>query len=119
MFAGVSDQLWLWINTEGYRASPELREIVPALPDESTQRHWTNRAADEALVEGNEIYRLVRDLYQRHVGEIGEARGVLDFGCGWGRMIRFFLKDLEGEPVDGGRPQSIADRLLPDEQPLV
>ena len=54
LFAGVSDQLWLWINTEGYRASPELREIVPALPDESTQRHWTNRAADEALVEGDE-----------------------------------------------------------------
>ena len=101
IFGDVSDPFWLWINTDGYRNSAQLRRILPGLPDESVQRQWTNRAADEALAEGNQIYRLVRGLYERHVGEIGGADGILDFGCGWGRMVRFFLRDVDGDRLTG------------------
>lgn len=101
VFGDVQDDFWLWINTEGYRSSPALRELLPPLPQEQVQRKWTNRAGDETLVEGFGIYSLVRTLYERHVGAIGDAEDLLDFGCGWGRVIRFFLRDLDHHRLKG------------------
>ena len=73
LFGEASDDLWLWINTEGYRRSSALRGLLPALPEEDVQRYWTFRAGDDTLVEAFGIYLLVRDLYQRHVGDVGDA----------------------------------------------
>jgi hypothetical protein len=101
VFGDVSDELWLWINTEGYRESPALRELLPGLPREEVQRRFTNKSNDEALVEGFEIYRLVRNLYERHVGPFAGVEGILDFGSGWGRVIRFFLKDIDHDRLTG------------------
>src|SRR5581483_8898914 len=70
LFGDVSDDFWLWINTEGYRRSSALRDILPALPPEEIQRHWTFRTGDDTLTEGFGIYLLVRDLYQRNVGNL-------------------------------------------------
>jgi SAM-dependent methyltransferase len=101
VFRDVSDEFWLWINTEGYRQSSALRELLPGLPPEEVQRRFTGKSNDETLVEGFEIYRLVRNLYERHVGPLGDARDVLDFGCGWGRVIRFFLRDVDPDHLVG------------------
>jgi SAM-dependent methyltransferase len=101
LFGQVSDDLWLWINTEGYRRRSEVRDVLPGLPKEDVQRHWTFRTGDDTLVEGFGIYLLVRALYQRHVGHIGDARAVLDFGCGYGRVIRFFLRDIDHHRLTG------------------
>jgi SAM-dependent methyltransferase len=101
LFGNIPDELWLWLNTEGYRRSSNLRQLLPGLPEENVQRQWTNRVNDDALVEGFRIYRVVRTLYERHVGSIGDAHGILDFGCGWGRVIRFFLKDLNHRRLTG------------------
>jgi SAM-dependent methyltransferase len=101
LFGDVSDDLWLWINTEGYRRSSALRDVLPGLPEEEVQRHWTFRTGDDTLVEGFGIYLLVRDLYTRHIGEFGDAQAVLDFGCGYGRVIRFFLRDIDHDRLTG------------------
>jgi ubiquinone/menaquinone biosynthesis C-methylase UbiE len=29
---------------------------------------------------------------------------MLDFGCGWGRMIRFFMKDIQTSKIWGSDP---------------
>lgn len=101
VFGGVPDDLWLWINTEGYRRSSALRDLLPGLPEEEVQRHWTFFTGDEGLTEGFGVYCLVRALYERHLGHIGDARGVLDFGCGYGRVIRFFLRDIDHRRLTG------------------
>ena len=101
LFGDVSDDLWLWINIEGYRRSSALRALLPALPEEDVQRHWTFRTGDDTLVEGFGIYLLVRDLYHRHVGDVGDAETVLDFGCGYGRVIRYFLRDIDHRRLTG------------------
>jgi SAM-dependent methyltransferase len=101
LFGDISDDFWLWINTEGYRRSPALREILPDLPEDEVQRHWTFFTGDDTLAEGFGVYCVVRALYERHIGPIGDARSVLDFGCGYGRVIRFFLRDCDHRSLTG------------------
>lgn len=101
LFGDVSDALWLWIHTEGYRRFPALRDLLPGLPKKRVQRHWTFRTGDDTLIEGFAVYLLIRELYQRHIGELRDAQGILDFGCGYGRVIRFFLKDIDHRRLIG------------------
>jgi cyclopropane fatty-acyl-phospholipid synthase-like methyltransferase len=67
------------------------REIP--LPDEELQRTTCGWVGDDALREGEQIYEAFRALYEIHAGPLSQAE-VLDFGCGWGRVYRFFLQEV-------------------------
>ncbi len=95
LFAEASDDFWLWLNTDGYRQSPALQEILPGMPDEDVQLRSNGIAGDIALVDGFIIYRWIKEIFESYAGDLASSCNVLDFGCGWGRVIRFFLKDLE------------------------
>jgi len=101
LFAYVSDDFWLWLNTEGYRQSSRLQEILPSLPEEKVQLQSNGISGDVALVDGFIIYRWVREIYETYNGALSNASGILDFGCGWGRVIRYFLKDLDPSKIWG------------------
>ena len=104
LFSGVGDNFWFWLCTEGYRREPFVRNILPAMPDEEVQMNFTGDTGDSVLRDGFFAYLLFRELYQRHVGPIDQCAGILDFGCGWGRIIRFFLKDVEPSRLWGVDP---------------
>ena len=53
----------------------------------------TARSGQEALELGFQIYTLFRQLYEEEAAR-SEETPLLDFGCGWGRVTRFFLKDV-------------------------
>ena len=95
LFRDVSDDFWFWMQTEGYRKSPELREILPGLPPEAKQREWTGASGDSTLGEAFLAYKLFKKIAQYNLGNGTGLKTVLDFGCGWGRILRFFLKDLD------------------------
>jgi SAM-dependent methyltransferase len=41
------------------------------------------------------VYKEFKALYKQHRGRpLRATDSILDFGCGWGRVIRFFLKDV-------------------------
>jgi SAM-dependent methyltransferase len=101
VFGSVGDRHWLWLNTKGYRAEAALRSLLPALPDEALQERFTGARQDQTLRQGWQVYRLFRSLYDAHSGRLGPATSVLDFGCGWGRIIRFFLKDVDSANLLG------------------
>ncbi len=104
VFAGVSDSFWFWVCTEGYRRSPSVRALVPGMPDENVQLQFTGSKGDAVLGEAFAAYVIFRDAYWQHAGAIDECRAILDFGCGWGRIIRFFLKDVEPSTLWGVDP---------------
>src|SRR5262249_49125760 len=104
LFAGISDDFWFWLNTEGCRKNPALRSMLPAMPDENVQLMFTGAKGDAVLREGFAAYRLFKALYENHVGPIAQCHNILDFGCGWGRIIRFFLKDIEPSRLWGCDP---------------
>ncbi len=93
LFGHLSDAEWFWQNTIGRREDSRLQSILPALPDESVQLRFTGSAGDHTLQEAFLAYLLFKEIVREHLGRPCES--VLDFGCGWGRIIRFFLKDIE------------------------
>lgn len=101
-FSGVDDETWLWMHlSKRIRRRQEIANLLPGLPPVSMQETFTGSAGFSTLYEGFLAYQLFKRCYETHVGPIENCRGVLDFGCGWGRIIRFFLKDVRPEKITG------------------
>jgi SAM-dependent methyltransferase len=101
IFGSLSDELWLWANTAGYREHQVLRNVLPSMPDEMTQSRFTGFSGDETLTKAFDAYSLVKRLSEKYLDGISGLHSVLDFGCGWGRMARFFLRDLDPSKIWG------------------
>jgi SAM-dependent methyltransferase len=108
LFAGVSDGFWFWLCTEGCKTIPPLKALLPGMPPDDVQLLFTGDKGVPVLREAFSAYTLFRDLYESHVGHIGDAAAILDFGCGWGRIIRFFLKDVHPSCLFGADPSEEA-----------
>jgi ubiquinone/menaquinone biosynthesis C-methylase UbiE len=93
IFAGVSDEFWLWAFTEGSRSDPRLARILPAFPPEDIQYRFTGAASDQTMREAFDFYRVVQGAIRDHARRPPES--IMEFGCGWGRIIRLFLRDVE------------------------
>ena len=103
VFGGVDDRRWLWLNTRGLRTVPVVAELLPSLPDTATQLQYTGSFGDLTLRDAWRFYRLVKAAQAAHAGSgpLRRSSDVLDFGCGWGRITRFFLKDVEPARLRG------------------
>jgi SAM-dependent methyltransferase len=102
LFGGVGQDAWRWLHLEGRERCPFLESYLPGLTgDPELEARWVGSSGTEALAQGFEIYELFRDRHEQHAGPLTPASRVLDFGCGWGRVIRFFLKDIAPENLIG------------------
>ncbi len=104
LFAGITDDFWFWLNTEGNRRSSTLRNILPKLPDDYTQEMCTGDKGDSTLRDGFNSYQIFKEQYEKYRGTITKASNILDFGSGWGRIIRYFLKDVPPSKIWGCDP---------------
>jgi SAM-dependent methyltransferase len=104
IFHGISDEFWFWLNTEGVRRNVRLRNILPGAPSDDIQQLFTGSKGDSTLKRGFEYYQLVKQQYQKYKGDISLADNILDFGCGWGRTIRYFMKDIQPSKIWGCDP---------------
>lgn len=98
-FCEEDDRAWekLWLDDA---AAPESRSDLPRFPSPEIQQcvHGTVYAGamSGALVLRNFTLRFVRCALQIHVKS---EMKVLDFGCGWGSLVRTFLKDFRIEKI--------------------
>ncbi len=97
----MDDETWRWLNLEGLEACPFLARYLPSLPDEGLQADFVGVSGSEAVTAGAAIHDLFKRLYEQHAGPLLPDHRVLDFGCGWGRVIRFFLKEIEPDNLYG------------------
>lgn len=104
VFGDLDSRSWLWINTAGYRKNRLIRQVLPSLPPARTQVAFTGNSGDTTLTDGFRVYKLFKKLYQDSVGDVSTAEHILDFGCGWGRVIRFFLRDVAPSSLYGVDP---------------
>lgn len=109
-FRDLDDDLWTVLLTREYERYPAIRELMPLLPSPELQLRWNGASGLELLNQAKAFYRRVRSGFARHTdGQLPDAT-LLDFGCGWGRLTRFFTRDLAPGNLYGCDPvDSILD----------
>ncbi|MCC3591004.1 MAG: class I SAM-dependent methyltransferase [Microcoleus sp. PH2017_29_MFU_D_A] len=74
---------------------------LPGFPPDEIQRNSVGSSGKLALGEGFKFYSEIK-CYAANLGlPLTRDSRILDFGCGWGRMIRFFLKDVVADNLHG------------------
>jgi len=103
-FRELDDDLWAVLLTRSYVRYPAIRDLLPALPDPELQLRWNGAAGLELLTQGKVFYRRARAGLARHGRPDLDETAVLDFGCGWGRLTRFFIRDVGARSLCGCDP---------------
>lgn len=94
-FRNRSDEAWLDILLSSLRVPGIDGVPMPGFPPDDLQREIHGHAGEVSLHEAHVFFREVKS-YCAYAGRpIAPHRTMLDFGCGWGRMLRLFMKDIE------------------------
>ena len=100
-FASTSDAAWLDVLISSIR-SPSVRGVkLPGFPHEEVQRQFVGSAGKHSLQEGFSFFKVVKAYAESCGAPLTTSTRVLDFGCGWGRMLRCFLRDVSAENLHG------------------
>ncbi len=91
--------LYLFLNFE--KICGEFIEFVPGLPPEEMQRNWTGAAGKVTLLEAMRFFQAISDYAATYGERINENTKILDFGCGWGRITRYFMRDVSHMNLHG------------------
>ena len=97
----LDDRNWLnallrSVDVPSYRGFP-----MAGFPPEALQVGMVGSSNHGALREGFDFYRAVRDICGRSGQDWNGEGKLLDFGTGWGRYARIFMKDFRPENVTG------------------
>ena len=102
-FGALPDAEWCVVLAQSI-IEPVIGGVhFPAFPNEDLQRHVHGSFGADAMAEAVAFYRFVKaNTYGTAPARAGMR--VLDFGAGWGRTIRPFLRDLEFAGLFGFEP---------------
>ncbi|MBS1093661.1 class I SAM-dependent methyltransferase [Gluconobacter wancherniae] len=100
-FRRLDDDAWLAVLV----ASVQQREIdgveMPGFPSVPLQRELHGHDGEVSIHEAHVFYREIK-AYCAYAGSpITSATALMDFGCGWGRMARLFMKDIPPSQLFG------------------
>jgi SAM-dependent methyltransferase len=102
-FGELSDDEWkaAWLSTE---TNSNFQGIeFPSVPDPQMQLQLHGSASWEITMrEAFDFYGYVKAR-----GLLSGARRFLDFGCGWGRMTRPFMRDFDLDKLFGFEPNAL------------
>ena len=74
---------------------------LPGFPSEDFQKIFVGSSGKEALAEAFGFYREVKRAAAAMGQSVTERSTLLDFGVGWGRMLRYFAKDMPEKQLSG------------------
>jgi SAM-dependent methyltransferase len=103
-FRDLDDDLWTVLLSREYAVFPNLRRALPGLPPASLQREWNGLSGMDLARQSAHFYGKLKRLYSRWGPVRLSEATVLDFGCGWGRLIRFIARDVAPEALYGCDP---------------
>jgi SAM-dependent methyltransferase len=102
LFGGLSGEAWRQLHLEEREQCTFLGRYLPDLTgDPEFEARFVGKSGTEALAVGFQVYELFGSLFEKYARPLVPSSRVLDFGCGWGRVIRFFLKDVAPENLIG------------------
>jgi SAM-dependent methyltransferase len=97
---------------------------LPAFPDEKLQRITNSQCGSETMIDAFSFYMLTKQLAQKHGNPVGKISRILDYGCGWGRIYRCFLREvpitgLFGVDVQHALVEACKNSFLPEQFKLI
>lgn len=107
LFDDLDDDVWSLLLTQQYQVYPHIRALLPAMPEPELQELWNGASGLVLAGQSRSFYARLRASYARHSARPLAQSSVLDFGCGWGRLTRYLLRDVAPgrlygcDPVDG------------------
>jgi SAM-dependent methyltransferase len=100
-FRSLSDAEWY----KRLAASIERPEIdgqpFPRFPPAALQEQFVGQSGEQTLREAYAFYTFAKSQMQSLGNPLARASRFLDFGCGWGRFLRFFWKDVDEGNLHG------------------
>ncbi|HEX7706973.1 MAG TPA: class I SAM-dependent methyltransferase [Thermoanaerobaculia bacterium] len=90
------DQAWFRTILRSHDRPPVFLNgmQLPGFPPEELQRNTTGGAGRETIEEAFAFYRDCLALFNRSGVPLDDESLLLDFGMGWGRIARLFLREL-------------------------
>ncbi len=99
--ANLTDKEWFEILVKSIQ-TPVIDGIqMPGFPPDEIQKNLVGSAGESSLKEAFKFYSEVKSYAAKLGISLTPESQILDFGCGWGRFIRFFLKDFLSENIYG------------------
>jgi len=90
----ISNGRWLEANLDPEAHRIELNIPIPDLPSAEVQKRFTGRDGRVNLQQAFDFYQFV----SQQMPEDSQARyRVIDFGGGWGRIMRLFLREVAAQ----------------------
>jgi hypothetical protein len=90
--APMKDADWFDANVRAATTRQDVHRHMPGAPANEAQIRFTGRSGVENLQQAFDFYRFCRPYFVERESAGGSGR-ILDFGCGWGRIARFWLRD--------------------------
>jgi ubiquinone/menaquinone biosynthesis C-methylase UbiE len=100
-FGGLSDPKWLRVLKRSIKEPVVDGVRLPGFPPAELQSHTVGSAFEQTLEEAGNFYSYVKSACAKHEHPVGPNSQILDFGASWGRIVRFFLKDVEPDHLHG------------------
>jgi SAM-dependent methyltransferase len=104
LFRALDDDLWAILLTQEYDTFPNIRSLLPKVPDPALQELWNGASGVVLAAQSKAYYAKLRERYNAYSDRSLRQSRVLDFGCGWGRLIRYFARDVEPGSLYGCDP---------------
>jgi hypothetical protein len=99
--------------------SPEyegpLRGKLPRMGSEEVQKNWTGASGYHLLQQTTAFVRAVEGGYRRFTGRALEGAMMLDYGCGWGRILRLMYRFTAPENLYGCDPWDRSIEICKDD----
>lgn len=73
----------------------------PFLPIKEVQVTTTGRNGRPIMADALAFYEFIKTLMATYAKPLSRGSHIVDFGCGWGRILRAFLRDVDTENLIG------------------
>lgn len=84
---------------------------LPTMPEDQVQTNWTGTFGEALLVQSAAFINAITGEYRKHVHHPLSEAAVLDYGCGWGRLIRLMYAHTKPENIFGCDPWDVSIQL--------
>ena len=97
----LKDEKWLDMLIKSI-STPVINGLeFPGFPPQELQAQFVGSSNEKTLREAFAFYKLVKEYAEKLDNPLRRESRFLDFGCGWGRYLRFFWKDVDEENLFG------------------